>query len=30
MYLMRKLMDEVRYESNSKTGNLLTMTKRRG
>lgn len=30
VYLMRKLMDEVRYESNSKTGNLLTMTKRRG
>ena len=30
IYLMRKLMDEVRYESNSKTGNLLTMTKRRG
>jgi serine/threonine-protein kinase RsbW len=30
MYLMRKLMDEVRYESNSKTGNVLTMIKRRG
>ncbi len=30
VYLMRKLMDDVRYESNSKTGNLLTMTKRRG
>ena len=30
MYLMRKLMDDVRYDSNSKTGNLLTMTKRRG
>jgi anti-sigma regulatory factor (Ser/Thr protein kinase) len=30
VYLMRKLMDEVRYKSNSKTGNLLTMTKRRG
>jgi serine/threonine-protein kinase RsbW len=30
LYLMRKLMDEVHYESNSKTGNLLTMTKRRG
>jgi serine/threonine-protein kinase RsbW len=30
LYLMRKLMDEVRYESNAKTGNLLTMTKRRG
>jgi anti-sigma regulatory factor (Ser/Thr protein kinase) len=30
IYLMRKIMDEVRYESNAKTGNLLTMTKRRG
>lgn len=30
VYLMRKLMDEVRYESNPQTGNLLTMTKRRG
>ena len=30
IYLMRKLMDEVSYESNSTTGNLLTMTKRRG
>ena len=30
VYLMRKIMDEVRYESNSKTGNLLTMIKRRG
>ncbi len=30
MYLMRKLMDEVRYESNPRTGNYLTMTKRRG
>jgi serine/threonine-protein kinase RsbW len=30
VYLMRKLMDEVHYKSNSKTGNLLTMTKRRG
>jgi serine/threonine-protein kinase RsbW len=30
IYLMRKLMDEVSYESNSRTGNLLTMTKRRG
>jgi len=29
VYLMRKLMDEVRYESNSQ-GNLLTMVKRRG
>ncbi|MBI3161891.1 MAG: ATP-binding protein [Chloroflexi bacterium] len=30
VYLMRKIMDEVRYESNSRTGNLLTMIKRRG
>jgi serine/threonine-protein kinase RsbW len=30
VYLMRKLMDEVHYESNPKTGNLLIMTKRRG
>jgi len=30
VYLMRKLMDEVRYESNSRTGNLLTMVKRKG
>lgn len=30
VYLMRKLMDEVRYESDPKTGNLLTMIKRRG
>jgi anti-sigma regulatory factor (Ser/Thr protein kinase) len=30
LYLMRKLMDEVRYESNPRTGNLLTMIKRRG
>jgi serine/threonine-protein kinase RsbW len=29
VYLMRKLMDNVSYESNS-TGNMLTMTKRRG
>ncbi|MCQ3938041.1 MAG: ATP-binding protein [Chloroflexi bacterium] len=29
MYLMRKLMDTVRYESNARTGNLLIMTKRR-
>lgn len=28
VYLMRKLMDEVRYETNS-TGNILTMIKRR-
>ena len=30
LYLMRKLMDEVHYISNPITGNLLTMTKRRG
>lgn len=30
LYLMRKLMDEVHYESNAKTGNLLTMIKHRG
>ncbi len=30
IYLMRKLMDDVRYEANSRTGNLLTMIKRRG
>jgi serine/threonine-protein kinase RsbW len=30
VYLMRKLMDEVRYHSESGTGNLLTMKKRRG
>jgi serine/threonine-protein kinase RsbW len=30
LYLMRKLMDEVHYEANSKTGNLLTMIKYRG
>jgi serine/threonine-protein kinase RsbW len=30
VYLMRKLMDDVSYKSNSKTGNVLTMTKRRG
>jgi len=29
IYLMRKLMDEVSYESNSITGNKLTMSKRR-
>ncbi len=29
LYLMRKLMDDVHYISNPKTGNLLTMTKRR-
>jgi len=30
VFLMRKLMDDVNYESDPKTGNLLTMTKRRG
>ncbi|MBI5953829.1 MAG: ATP-binding protein [Chloroflexi bacterium] len=30
IYLMRKLMDDVHYISNPRTGNLLTMTKRRG
>ena len=30
VYLMRKLMDEVRYEANPRTGNLLIMIKRRG
>jgi serine/threonine-protein kinase RsbW len=30
IYLMRKLMDSVHYESNPKTGNLLTLIKRRG
>jgi len=30
LYLMRKLMDEVHYISTPTTGNLLTMTKRRG
>jgi serine/threonine-protein kinase RsbW len=30
VYLMRKLMDEVHYISNPRTGNLLTMVKRRG
>lgn len=29
VYLMRKLMDTVHYEANTKTGNLLKMTKRR-
>ena len=29
IYLMRKLMDEVRYESSAKSGNRLTLTKRR-
>jgi len=30
VYLMRKLMDDVRYKSKRGEGNLLTMTKRRG
>jgi serine/threonine-protein kinase RsbW len=30
MYLMRKLMDEVSYESSPETGNILTMIKRMG
>jgi serine/threonine-protein kinase RsbW len=30
MYLMRKLMDEVSYESSLETGNVLTMVKRMG
>jgi serine/threonine-protein kinase RsbW len=30
LYLMRKLMDEVHYETDPKTGNVLTMIKRRG
>jgi len=30
IYLMRKLMDEVRYESVSNGGNTLTLTKRKG
>jgi len=30
MYLMRKLMDEVKYETTAETGNILTMTKRLG
>lgn len=30
MYLMRKLMDEVSYESSPETGNILTMIKRLG
>jgi serine/threonine-protein kinase RsbW len=29
IYLMRKLMDEVRYESSAEAGNRLTLTKRR-
>ena len=30
IYLMRKLMDEVSYESSTGTGNTLTMLKRKG
>ena len=30
VYLIRQLMDEVRYETRPGAGNLLTMTKRRG
>lgn len=30
MYLMRKLMDEVTYESSAENGNILTMVKRMG
>lgn len=30
MYLMRKLMDEVSYESSPQAGNILTMIKRLG
>ena len=30
LYLMRKLMDEVRYEASPTKGNLLTMIKRKG
>lgn len=30
MYLMRKLMDEVTYESSNETGNILTMVKHIG
>ncbi|MGE5248582.1 MAG: ATP-binding protein [Bacteroidota bacterium] len=30
IYLMRKLMDEVHYESRPRGGNALTLTKRRG
>ena len=30
MYLMRKLMDEVKYESTPQAGNVLTMRKRKG
>jgi serine/threonine-protein kinase RsbW len=30
IYLMRKLMDSVQYETHPRTGNLLTLIKRRG
>lgn len=30
LYLMRKLMDEVRYQPGARGGNVLTMVKRRG
>ena len=30
MYLMRKLMDEVSYETSADMGNILTMVKRKG
>lgn len=30
IFLMRKLMDEVRYEIKPNKGNILTMTKRKG
>lgn len=30
IYLMRKLMDEVRYESSPISGNVLTLVKRKG
>ena len=30
MYLMRKLMDEVNYETSAESGNILTMIKRMG
>jgi len=30
IYLMRKLMDDVKYESTANGDNLLTLTKRRG
>lgn len=30
LYLMRKMMDEVTFEFSPETGNVLTMTKRKG